>query len=261
MEKKKNKKDNKKKNNVIENSTIISFIKNHFLDIIIIILILVITYSSVIYIDNKTTEKNTIKEIESTNITENNSKSVSDEINELKDKFSNEDITAILKIDDILYTPIAQGSDNQYYLKHSLYKNKSVIGSTFMDYRVNRDSKQINIYGHNHSRLNPPFKILASYVNENFYKEHKFIKLKIDNETYVYQIFSVALLEKVSTSEHMNISYNTNEEWLSHFNRLKNSSIFDIDAKIDENSKILVLQTCMFGKYRKKLLVISAVQL
>lgn len=121
------------------------------MDIIIIILILVITYSSVIYIDNKTTEKNTIKKIESSNITENNS--------------------------------------------------KSVIGSTFTDYRVNKDSK------------------------------------------------------------HININYNTNEEWLSHFNRLKNSSIFDIDAKIDENSKILVLQTCMFGKYRKKLLVISAVQL
>ena len=73
MEKTKNKKDNKRKNNVTKNSTIISFIKNHFLDIIIIILILVITYSSVIYIDNKTTEKNTIKEIESSNITENNS--------------------------------------------------------------------------------------------------------------------------------------------------------------------------------------------
>lgn len=77
----------------------------------------------------------------------------------------------------------------------------------------------------------------------------------------MYQIFGVVLLEKVFTSEHMNINYNNNEELLSHFNRLKNSSIFDIDAKIDENSKILVLQTCMFGKYRKKLLVISAVQL
>lgn len=77
----------------------------------------------------------------------------------------------------------------------------------------------------------------------------------------MYQIFGVALLEKVFTSEHMNINYNNNEEWLSHFNRLKNSSIFDIDAKIDENSKIFVLQTCMFGKYRKKLLVISTVQL
>lgn len=62
-------------------------------------------------------------------------------------------------------------------------------------------------------------------------------------------------------SKHININYNTNDEWLSHFNRLKNSSIFDIDDKIDQNSKILVLQTCMFGKYRKKLLVISVVQL
>lgn len=42
-------------------------------------------------------------------------------------------------------------------------------------------------------------------------------------------------------NKHININYNTNEEWLSHFNRLKNSSIFDIDAKIDQNSKILVL--------------------
>ena len=140
-----------RKNNVVENGFIISFIKNHFFDIIIKILILVITYSFVIYIDNKTTEKNTIKKIESSNISENNS--------------------------------------------------KSVISSTFMDYRVNKDSK------------------------------------------------------------HININYNTNDEWLSHFNRLKNSSIFDIDDKIDQNSKILVLQTCMFGKYRKKLLVISAVQL
>ena len=38
-----------------------------------------------------------------------------------------------------------------------------------MDYRQNLDSKQINIYGHNSTKYNPPFKILENYLNKEYY--------------------------------------------------------------------------------------------
>ena len=97
-----------------------------------------------------------------------------------------------------------------------------------MNYRVDKDSKQINIYGHNHSnkRYNPPFKILEGYLKKDYFEEHRIIELKIDNEAQKYEIFSIVIADIVGTEEHMKLKYKKDSGWLKHFNRLKNRSIY-----------------------------------
>lgn len=56
----------------------------------------------------------------------------------------------------------------------------------------------------------------------------------------------------------MKFNYKTNEEWLSHFNRMKKRSLYKIDSDIIETDNILVLQTCIYGKYKGKLLIVVA---
>ena len=67
-----------------------------------------------------------------------------------KNYYSNSDIVGTLKISGTkINTLLVQGSDNEYYLNHTISKKKSSVGSIYVDYRTNLDAKQINIYGHN----------------------------------------------------------------------------------------------------------------
>lgn len=56
----------------------------------------------------------------------------------------------------------------------------------------------------------------------------------------------------------MNLNYKKDSDWLKHFNRLKKRSIYKTNIELNENDKVLVLQTCLFGKYKGKLMVVVA---
>lgn len=98
-----------------------------------------------------------------------------------------------------------------------------------MDYRVDKDSKQINIYGHNHSnkKYNPPFKTLEGYLKKDYFEEH------------------------------MKLKYKKDSGWLKYFNRLKNRSIYKTNVELNKEDRIIVLQTCIYGKYAGKLLIVA----
>ncbi len=233
------------------------------LDILIIILIIVITASIILLINKKKEEKETLIEIKESIIPyieeEKEEISIEEEIKELKSTYNNNDIIGVISIKGgDLSTPVVQTKDNQYYLKYSLTKKRSIIGAVFMDYRVNPNSKQINIYGHNSTKYKPPFQKLEKYLEKIYYKEHNILELKINNEIKSYEIFSIVIADKVGTEEHMNIKYKTNKEYYNHFKRLKNRSLYDTGVNIEESDNVLVLQTCIYGKYKGKLLVIVA---
>lgn len=242
----------KKNNNIKQNI-------NKLLDRVIIVLIVMIVISGVFLLLRKEEYNNTVNEVNDSKLDIKKEEiSVKDEIEELKKKYNNDEVIAILNIDDEINTPVAQTNDNQFYLKKSLSLKKSVLGSVFMDYRVNKDSKQINIYGHNSTKYKPPFNALEGYLKKDYFNEHRNISLKIDNEIKKYEIFSIVLANKKSTEEHMNLNYKKDSDWLSHFNRLKKRSIYKTNIELNENDKILVLQTCLFGKYKGKLMVVVA---
>lgn len=242
----------KKNNNIKQNI-------NKLLDRVIIVLIVMIVISGVFLLLRKEEYNNTVNEVNDSKLDIKKEEiSVKDEIEELKKKYNNDEVIAILNIDDEINTPVAQTNDNQFYLKKSLSLKKSVLGSVFMDYRVNKDSKQINIYGHNSTKYKPPFNTLEGYLKKDYFNEHRNISLKIDNEIKKYEIFSIVLANKKSTEEHMNLNYKKDSDWLSHFNRLKKRSIYKTNIELNENDKILVLQTCLFGKYKGKLMVVVA---
>ena len=82
-----------------------------------------------------------------------NIKKISNNVNKLeiyKKQYNNDDIIGSIKIDGTkIDSLIVKGSDNKYYLNHSIDKKYNKIGTIFVDYRTNLSSKQINIHGHN----------------------------------------------------------------------------------------------------------------
>ncbi len=231
------------------------------LDIIIYVFIVVVMVCLVLLYFKRQEDNETIKEIEETVVPKEieivDEKTVKDYISDLQVKFNNSDIKGILNIDGLdVSIPIVKGKDNNYYLKHAVNKKKSVIGSVFIDYRNNTNSKQINIYGHNSTKFNPPFKVLEGYLNKDYYNEHKYFEFMVNDEVRKYEIFSVIVADKDSSEEHMQFSYKKDSDWLKHFQRLQKKSKYKINVTVNKNDKIIVLQTCIFGRYHDKLLVI-----
>ena len=231
------------------------------LDIIIYIFIVVVMMCLVLLYFKRQEDNETIKEIEETVVPKEieiiDEKTVKDYIRDLQIKFNNSDIKGILNIDGLdVNIPIVKGKDNDYYLRHAVTKKKSVIGSVFIDYRNNTNSRQINIYGHNSTKFNPPFKVLEGYLNKDYYNEHKYFEFMVNDEVRKYEIFSVIVADKDSSEEHMQFSYKKNSDWLKHFQRLQKKSKYKINVTVNKDDKIMVLQTCIFGRYHDKLLVI-----
>lgn len=155
----------------------------------------------------------------------------------------NSDIIGRLEIPDLFNVLVVRGNDNKYYLNHSIEKKKDVRGSEFMDYRLTPTSKHINIYGHNSrdENIKVPFLKLEQFLDKTFFEEHPYIIFQYDNGKSVYKIIS---MKEITTDyEHMEFNY-TGDEFVKHVDRLKNNSIYTRKVEYDENSEIIVLQTC-----------------
>lgn len=160
-------------------------------------------------------------------------------LKELKELYSNNDIIAKIKINNILESLVVKTTDNSYYLNHDLYKKYSIYGSIFMDYRVNITDKKILIYGHNFQNKLLPFGVLENYTDYNFYKENNIIELYFEKTKNIYQIFSVYLTK--DDYEYFDINI---KDYQKHYNNLLNNSIYNTNISINELDNILILQTC-----------------
>lgn len=182
-----------------------------------------------------------------------------EEITTLKNEYNNFDVVATLEILNTTYkVPVVQGTDNDYYLNHLPNKEYNIMGSIFLDYRVNiESSKKLLIFGHNSSTYHMPFEILSNYYDESYLNSHKFIELRTVKSIKKYEIFSV--FTETSDFSYMKVDF-SNSNYLEHINNLKNKSIYNIETDLNDDSNILILQTCSthkdYLKYKKKYLII-----
>lgn len=156
--------------------------------------------------------------------------------------------------------PIYQASDNDYYLTHDGRGNKKSSGATYMDYRVNKSSNKILIYGHNNNSLSLPFSILENYNDKDYYNTHKYLVLDIDGKEYTYEIFSVYI--ETGNWDYMKVNFSSKAKWYSHLRDLKNRSMYDTGVDISSDDDILILQTCSknkdYKKYKYKYMLVIA---
>jgi len=183
-----------------------------------------------------------------------------EEITTLQETYNNTDIVGTLEIEGTDYkVPIVQGSDNKFYLKHLPNKEYSIMGSIFLDYRVNiNTSRKLLIYGHNSASIDMPFKILENYYDMDYIKSHPYVVIKTKEKVRKYEIFS--LYVATSDYQYMNVNF-TDDAYKEHINYLKNNSMYDIETNLKDDDNILILQTCSthkdYLKYKKKYLVIA----
>ena len=182
------------------------------------------------------------------------------EIQKLKEEYQNEEVKAILSIENSDFSyPVVQTTNNDYYLTHNIRLEKDAYGAIYADYRIDLNTSQKKlIFGHSSSKIETPFNTLEEYYNKEYYDNHKYIILQTEQETYRYEIFSVYV--ETSDFTYMNLSFDSKLSWYQHLLILKSKSLYSTDIEISEDDDILIMQTCSkhpdYKKNSKKYLLI-----
>ena len=174
-----------------------------------------------------------------------------------------QNVIAFIELPGVFIEPVGQAADNDYYLTHNIQQEEDSNGAIYLDYRIHLDqSPKFIIYGHSDPKLSLPFASLARYDDESFFYEHNIIYLYTKEKTYTFQIFSSYV--ETSDFDYLNLESYNGLTWLEHLQKLKNKSQYETNITLEDDKKVLVLQTCSFdSKYknnRQKYRVVVAIE-
>ena len=223
--------------------------------IVYIILIFILVYSGIKifkWYKDKTKGNEIAKQIKDTVMIENEDKEeYTIDFSKLKEQ--NNDAVAWIKVNNTnIEYPVVKAKNNDFYLNHSFDKSRNLAGWIFADYRNKFDGtdKNIVIYGHN-MKDDSMFGSLKWVINEGWYnnEDNKYITLITENETQVYEVFSVYQIEK--EDYYIQTNFDTEKEFNTFVKTIKKRSKKDFNVDVNENDNILTLSTCANNnKYR-----------
>ena len=182
---------------------------------------------------------------------EDNEKKYVVDFEKLKEK--NSDIVAWLKVNGTnIKTTVVKTTDNDYYLTHNFYKEYNAAGWIFADYKnkVDGTDKNLVIYGHN-MQDDSMFGSLKWVINEDWYnnEDNKYITLITENETQIYEVFSVYQIE--NEDYYIKTNFNTEKEFSEFIETIAKRSKKDFNVDVNKEDNILTLSTCANNnKYR-----------
>ena len=141
--------------------------------------------------------------------------------------------------------PVAQGSNNKYYLDHTLNGRYNSGGCLFMDCRNARGFTDDNniIYGH-HMNNGTMFNTLEEYINQEYYDAHPVIYMTTATGKYRLEIFAGYITPSTSDAYLMNFSsWSVKQNWI---NRCYNLSNFTSVTQVTPADTIVTLSTCVY---------------
>ena len=141
--------------------------------------------------------------------------------------------------------PFVQTDNNDYYLTHSFDKSYNQAGWVFMDYRNNTEEYDKNTILYAHGMNNQTmFGSLRNILNSSWYDntDNHIIKLSTPTENTLWQVFSVYHIE--TTNDYIQTEFQTDTEYQTFLNMLKERSAVEFDTTVNATDKILTLSTC-----------------
>ena len=176
-------------------------------------------------------------------------------------KQTNKDIVGILEFDDrVIYEPVVQAPDNEYYVRKNIKKEYANAGIPFVSADGNIDSKNVVIYGHSSKWDNIIFTPLMNYVNQSYYKEHPTFQFITEDETRTYQIFEVMNIDLNNLNDSLEFtqdSWDSNNAFNAFISDSINRELYKTGVTVDSEDKIMTLVTCDTRDNNKRIIVIA----
>lgn len=160
----------------------------------------------------------------------------------------------ILIPDTAINYPLMQGTDNDYYLKHTWDGKRYAVGSIFLEQLCSPDLTDFNtiIYGHNMNN-GSMFASLRSYRNQEYWQAHPYVYIRTDQGVFRYDIFS-SYLAKVDSNTY-GISFSNENAKVSFLNQILGDSVIDTGLEPEITDRILTLSTCSGRGYTTRWVV------
>lgn len=154
--------------------------------------------------------------------------------------------------------PVAQTTDNDYYVRRSLDREYLITGTIFADYRCGKVGENSNyiIYGH-HMRNGTIFGSLEKYITQEYYEEHPTFKYYTPDKTYVIDVYAGYVTDINSDIFKPDFDEGERDRLLKE---AKKKSGFVSNVDIGEDDTIMTFVTCSYQFNDARFLLIGKVR-
>lgn len=167
----------------------------------------------------------------------------------------NNDFSGWITIEGLgINLPIAQGDNNEYYLKRDIYKKYTSYGVPFFDYRMTNLKtlhRNTMVYGHNMRHDDYIFGMLENYRTIDGFAQAPVIECNTifgDHTWFVYAVF-ITNSDPDDDNGYF-LPYNfidvSTEKFREYINEIDKRKLYTTGVDINENDKILTLQACVY---------------
>lgn len=159
--------------------------------------------------------------------------------------------------------PVVQTTDNEKYLKCAFTGESNLVGTAFLDYRIDvSNGKALVIYGHHYKNTDKLFTDLLKYNEDEFYEEHPVISLETPDAGLSYwRIFSVSQISSKSSSDiqrFYKLAFESENEYMDYLKTMQSASMYETGTELSKDSRVLVLSTCAADNSNR--LVVCAIE-
>ncbi len=161
--------------------------------------------------------------------------------------------------------PIAQGKDNNYYLKKDIYGKYTRYGVPFFDYRIDNFTtlhRNTVIYGHNMRHDDLIFGMLENYRDISGFRQAPVIECNTiygDHTWFVYAVF-ISNSEKSDDNGYV-FPYNFidvgDAKFEQYIEEIDKRKLYTTGVDINVTDKILTLSTCAYDFDDARLVVVA----
>lgn len=140
--------------------------------------------------------------------------------------------------------PVAQGKDNNEYLRHDLKGKYLVSGTLFVDYRNGLIGEDINyvIYGHN-MKNQTMFGTILKYKEQSYYDEHPVLYYLTPEQNYKLEPIAGLV---VSTEDMIYQPSPETDSFSEYVEKLVEKSGFQSEAEYFPGDSLVTLSTCSY---------------
>lgn len=176
-------------------------------------------------------------------------------------KATNNDIVGILEFDDrVIYEPIVQAPDNDYYVRRNIERNNANAGIPFISADGNINSKNVVIYGHSSKWESILFTPLMNYIDYSYYQSHPTFKFITANKTRIYQIFAVLNIDLNNLDDSLEFtqsSWDSNNSFNAFITDSINHGLYKTGVSVDTEDELMTLVTCDTRDNNKRIVILS----
>ena len=176
-------------------------------------------------------------------------------------KKTNPDVVGIIEFDDrVIYEPVVQAPDNDYYVRRNIERKYAAAGIPYISGDGNINAKNVVIYGHSSTRSNIIFTPLMDYINSDYYMKHPTFRFITEEETRTYQIFAVMNIDLNNLDHSLEFtqsSWRSNNDFQAFISNTTNNSLYRTGASVSNDDELMTLVTCDTRDGNKRIVVIG----